>query len=166
VIPLGLVALSAVAGVVGTIADIEWMKGACAYALGAAGGSAVYLWIKRGLNGNISRSRAPGAEVERRTLRLMADYQCFPLWERGGHPYNVDPADLPLTAALRVDLAEWAGRFDQSLNEPDPASSGFATDELEKAWILDGHVLASRLQEELDPAAFVVLYTPLGDRAE
>ena len=52
-----------------------------------------------------------------RRLKLMADYGCHPLWgtvdpEIG----DLDPASLPLSAALVADLAAWAEGFEATLD--------------------------------------------------
>lgn len=91
-----------------------------------------------------------------RTLKLMADYDCFPLWEASpGQVGNIDPETLNISAELKGDLAEWARFFDQTLNRDDPANSGFASTEAENAFKMQGRTLGERLQTELG-AAYVV----------
>ncbi|MDO8296984.1 MAG: hypothetical protein Q7T19_11175 [Caulobacter sp.] len=87
-----------------------------------------------------------------RSLRLMADYQCFPLWEASpGLAGDVDPATLPLSAALRADLLAWAADFDATLDLDDPARSGFVDAEAETRFRRRGEALGQRLREELGP---------------
>ena len=50
-----------------------------------------------------------------RHLRLMADYECYPLWEsqeEGMH--NVDPFELAIPEQLAEALTEWAGQSDEA----------------------------------------------------
>jgi hypothetical protein len=87
-----------------------------------------------------------------RRLKLMADYGCHPLWgtvdpEIG----DLDPASLPLSAALVADLAAWAAGFEATLDPDDPAASGFATAEDAAAFRAEGERLAARLSAELGP---------------
>ncbi|BDP41667.1 hypothetical protein DAETH_16360 [Deinococcus aetherius] len=55
------------------------------------------------------------------TLRLLADYECFPLWRPDGEG-DLDPAELNLPANLTARLLAWADAFDSTLNRNDPAS--------------------------------------------
>jgi hypothetical protein len=85
-----------------------------------------------------------------RVIRLMPDYQCFPLWEASpGTVGNIDPASLPLSVPVQERLTAWAGKFDATLNMNDPASSGFATQQVADAFRREGEVLARLLQNEL-----------------
>ncbi|OJA61585.1 hypothetical protein BGV68_04545 [Burkholderia ubonensis] len=88
-----------------------------------------------------------------RTIKLMADYQCFPLWEAApGEVGNIDPKDLPISLALRDALTAWAAKFDATLNMDDPVNSGFGSDEEADKFRKEGAVLARRLQDELGAA--------------
>jgi hypothetical protein len=52
-----------------------------------------------------------------RTIKVMADYQCFPLWEASpGEVGNIDPDDLPISHILKERLAAWARAFDATLS--------------------------------------------------
>ena len=84
-----------------------------------------------------------------RTIKLMADYDCWPLWEQGSNEYNVDPAYLPISDDLRADLLQWGDAYDATLNRHDPARSGFSDPEAEGEWKLRGKSLANRLREEI-----------------
>lgn len=88
-----------------------------------------------------------------RTIKLMADYGSFPLWEASpGEVGNIDPDDLPLSAALRQRLAEWARDYDATLNIEDPARSGFKDDASKARFKMVGAALADDLQAELGPS--------------
>jgi hypothetical protein len=45
------------------------------------------------------------------TIKVMADYECWPLWNGD----NLDPDSLPLSTYLREQLAAWAERYDETL---------------------------------------------------
>lgn len=94
-----------------------------------------------------------------KNLKLMADYDCFPLWSWDCPDYNLDPASLPLSAGLIADLYRWQDRYDATLNRDDPASSGFPTLEAETDFRTDGLRLARRLQTELG-SDFQVWFQP------
>ncbi len=85
-----------------------------------------------------------------RRVKLMPDYQCFPLWEAaGGTVGNIDPSSLPISQTLKDDLVQWAQSFDATLNLDDPAISGFQNIQEENAFIQLGNELGIRLQAEL-----------------
>jgi hypothetical protein len=93
-----------------------------------------------------------------RKIKLMPDYQCFPLWEASdGMLGNIDPNSLPISQTLKVDLAEWAHSFDLTLNLDDPPSSGFPDAQTEDAFIQQGNELGIRLQKELGQSFEVIL---------
>jgi hypothetical protein len=85
-----------------------------------------------------------------RTIKLMADYQCYPLW---GVPPDelgdINPDTLPISQNLKMQLIKWAQTFDATLNMNDPASSGFLSDQEEVEFKKIGHELGERLQNEL-----------------
>ena len=88
----------------------------------------------------------------------MADHDCFPLWDIGGHTAgDIDPATLPLSPALQADLLAWADSWDATLNRNDPAASGFATPAAEQAFHATAHTLHRRLSAELAGLAIVTL---------
>lgn len=91
-----------------------------------------------------------------RAIKLMADYGCFPLWEASpGVVGNVAPEDLPISLSLQQRLMTWASKFDATLNQDDPSSSGFRSEQAAIEFRQEGEVLAQRLQEELGPAYVV-----------
>jgi hypothetical protein len=94
----------------------------------------------------------------RRSLKVMADYHCFPLWESDPDLIgNVDPSTLPISDSLRAKLLAWAASFDATLVRDDPVSSGFSSPAAEKAWLREGAQLAEVLRDELGPM-FTVTY--------
>ncbi|CAJ0821875.1 hypothetical protein [Ralstonia flaminis] len=89
-------------------------------------------------------------------IKLMADYQCFPLWENSpGVAGNIDPRDLPISQSLQQRLMAWAEKFDLTLNMDDPASSDFESEQAANDFRKEGDALAELLQIELG-AAYVV----------
>jgi hypothetical protein len=86
------------------------------------------------------------------TIKLMADYECCPLWRVGDEYHDeVDPDDLPLSPELRDRLMDWARLYDDTLDRDSPRDSGFKTAELEAAFVAEGNDLAVCLAEELGP---------------
>jgi hypothetical protein len=87
-----------------------------------------------------------------KTIKLMPDYQCFPLWEASpGEVGNINPEDLPISPDLKAQLAAWAKIYDATLNIDDPACSGFQSDEAEAEFKRVGNDLGQRLRGELGP---------------
>lgn len=85
-------------------------------------------------------------------LKLMAEYECWPLWAHSGpadQRGNIDPMDLPLLPATRRRLAQWAQWFETTYNPDDPASSGFADPETLGEFNEEGQALAGLLRTEL-----------------
>jgi hypothetical protein len=61
-----------------------------------------------------------------RRIKVMADYDCWPLWHDSppnGDIGNIDPLTLPIAAALQTRLLEWAAAYDALLNRDDPAAT-------------------------------------------
>lgn len=93
-----------------------------------------------------------------RVLKLMADYQCAPLWDCGADAVgNVEPSSLPLSASLIEALTGWAARYDATLNWANPIESGFSSSAEEAAHRAEAHHLAARLRSELGPGFEIVV---------
>jgi hypothetical protein len=91
-------------------------------------------------------------------IRVMADYESFPLWRRDANgTANVDPASLPISADLTRQLEDLAAEYDGTLDRSDPLASGFSDPRAEAAFHARGEELAKRLAGEL-PADFTVEY--------
>lgn len=91
-----------------------------------------------------------------KNLKLMADYQCHPIWDMSPGMYgDIDPNTLPISADLRQKLADWALVFDETLDTEDPVNSGFKSDEMKAEFKEQGIKLAKQLQQELG-SEFVV----------
>lgn len=93
-----------------------------------------------------------------RTLKLMTDYQCYPLWEASpGEVGNIDPNSLPLSTSLRDQLMDWADVYDKTLNWEDPATSGFTSVDAVDEFKAQGMRLADQMREELGSEFVVVV---------
>ena len=85
-------------------------------------------------------------------LKLMAEYECWPLWLSSGaadQRGNIDPVGLPLQPSTRHRLEQWARWFETTYNPDDPAASGFADQTARQAFNEEGQTLARLLQSEL-----------------
>jgi hypothetical protein len=89
-------------------------------------------------------------------LKLMPDYQCFPIWNISPGEYgDVNPAELPISKVLQLDLSRWAAAYDGTLNLEYPPASGFVSEEAGRAFEEEGTRLLTLLRDELGPG-FVV----------
>ena len=53
----------------------------------------------------------------KKSMKLMADYHCFPTWVSDSSGYsNVDPKTLPLPKALIEKIMSWSEKYDLTLN--------------------------------------------------
>jgi hypothetical protein len=85
-----------------------------------------------------------------RTIKLMADYDCFPLWEiLDDGLENIDPLDLPISEDLHDALQNWTDKYNATLKDDDPISSSFASNEEEEAFKEEGEELFQWLKKEL-----------------
>ncbi|RBB31702.1 hypothetical protein DPV79_40645 [Burkholderia reimsis] len=85
-----------------------------------------------------------------RKIKVMADYQCHPLWDMSPGMYgDIDPNTLPISVELKQRLTDWAREFDETLDMVDPAKSGFKSEEAVAAFKSRGVQLADQLQKEL-----------------
>lgn len=89
-------------------------------------------------------------------IRVMADYECWPLWWDGdGRVGNIAPSDLGLSDGLSADLSAWAAAYDATLNRDDPRASGFASSDDDHRFHVQGEHLAARVADELGRTATV-----------
>ncbi len=80
----------------------------------------------------------------------MADYQCWPLWlQQIDGSDNTDPSNLPLKQETIDRLKSWAVKYDSTLNQDDPASSGFGTELESDMFEKEGRELWNVLNNEL-----------------
>jgi hypothetical protein len=90
-------------------------------------------------------------------LKLMADYQCFPLWLEDDL-VNINPYDLPLSANLTIELKAWAEWYDSTLNFANPVESGFTTASDHTNFVIQGKHLAQALVLEIGDKYTVVYF--------
>lgn len=94
--------------------------------------------------------------VNTRRIKLMADYDCFPLWEASqGVVGNIDPETLPISQALKSRLNQWAEQFDKTLNRQDPMKSGFLDISAKNGFEQMAAKLGADLQKELGSSYLV-----------
>nr|CTQ92304.1 hypothetical protein [Kibdelosporangium sp. MJ126-NF4] len=87
-----------------------------------------------------------------KSIKLMADYQCSPLWLTGTTGKgNVSFYELPISEPLAADLWQWADNFE------DTREGEFATPEAGRRFAETGEQLAKRLATELGDE-YVVSY--------
>lgn len=94
-------------------------------------------------------------------IKLMTDYNCYPLWWTNGRVGDINPNTLPLNQKTIQSLEAWANVYDNILNWDDPASSGFASLEDKEAFEQEGINLWLQLREELSPNYQVIYKSEL-----
>jgi hypothetical protein len=82
-----------------------------------------------------------------RSIRVIAEYECFPLWLDDGD--NLDPRELPISDTLAAELDEWRAAYDETFDREDPRSSEFPTTDAADEFVARGDRLAHRLAVEL-----------------
>jgi hypothetical protein len=93
-----------------------------------------------------------------KTIKLMADYDCFPIWEIfDDGTENIDPEALEISNELKQSLNLWSDLYDQTMNIEDPVNSRFASKNLEDEFEREGQRLWSELKKQLSPI-YRVLY--------
>lgn len=93
-------------------------------------------------------SEQPVGLSEAKSVKVMADYDCHPLWlADNGFARNVSASELGLSPELTRDLNAWAHAFDSALNRDDPSTSLWS-DEEHGAHMRLGRPLAERLARE------------------
>jgi hypothetical protein len=96
------------------------------------------------------------------TIKVMADYECWPLWKGE----NLDPDSLPISAYLREQLAAWAERYDETLLDEYPPDSGFSSESEAEKFVDDGRELAQMLALELGNEFAVTYFNELSQELE
>ena len=83
-------------------------------------------------------------------IKLMPEYECFPLWGYIDNELNnIDPDGLKISRKLNSDLSHWANKYESTYLKENPVDSGFLNSSEEKEFIKEGYVLRDRLQFEL-----------------
>lgn len=85
-------------------------------------------------------------------IKLMADYDCHPLWDMTPGQHGDIPTDeLPISEKLQSRITEWAAKYNETLDRKNPTNSGFASEEHEYEFKKQGTQIADSLQTELGP---------------
>ena len=102
-----------------------------------------------------------------KTIKLMPDYQCWPLWwAEKDQVGNIDPKQLPLSISTQQALLRWADTYDKSLNMEDPASSPPWTAEESANFEKEGLRLWRVLRKELKDNYRVLYFSQLTHQLE
>jgi hypothetical protein len=88
-------------------------------------------------------------------LRVVADYDCWPIWDEEGEMNQ--PSDYPLSQETIDRFDKWQAQYDSLLNLADPYAMGFKTSEEADAFEREGLELAQRMQAELG-ASYTIFY--------
>ena len=105
----------------------------------------------------LANDTGPPDPLLTRRVKVMADYDCHPLWTLDEGRYgDFAPDTLGLSPELTRDLNAWAEAYTASLNREDPASSLW-TEEQHKAHERTGRPLAVRLARERPDLTVYVL---------
>lgn len=93
-------------------------------------------------------------------LKLMADYQSYPLWLTVPDGVaNINPDTLPISEELKAEIGAWTTDYDETLNISNPAASGFGSEAEKRLFIARGERLANDLAGELS-GHYSVVYVP------
>lgn len=93
-----------------------------------------------------------------RSIKLMPDYGCFPLWEASSDIFgNINPEELTISRQLKEGLFAWAEWYDSTLNIDDPINSGFSSPNDQRDFENEGRSLAARLREELGENYIIII---------
>jgi hypothetical protein len=95
-------------------------------------------------------------------IKLMADYQSYPLWKAGSEVGNINPDDLPLSNDLKAMLANWSASYDRTLNQDYPPDSAFSSPADEEDFEVEGHRIWHALREQLGQG-YKVIYKSIRD---
>ncbi|MBC6476809.1 MAG: hypothetical protein GDA56_02430 [Hormoscilla sp. GM7CHS1pb] len=97
-----------------------------------------------------------------KTIRLMTDYGCYPLWvEEPDEMGDIDPATLPISQEIIKRLDEWRKAYEEILNLSDPAASGFPSIQAREAFNREGVTLWLQLRNSLWPDYEVVYFSEI-----
>lgn len=87
-----------------------------------------------------------------KTIKLMSDYQCYPLWAMGNEaPANLAPNTLPLSSETLLGLEKWAAMFDSWMDLEEPASTTEPSATQVATFEAEGIRLWKQLRRELAP---------------
>jgi hypothetical protein len=96
----------------------------------------------------------------KKELKLMPDYDCYPLWVRDDAGLeNIDPNSLNIPASLKQSLEIWKKEYDSTYVRNNPIESGFKSMSDEKKYYEEGKKLYYELLKELGHAYKVYYLT-------
>lgn len=88
----------------------------------------------------------------------MTDYDCYPLWEEFSDGVdNIAPSSLPIPESLAERIDAWGDEYDKTMNNEDPAASGFLSEQAMVIFEGEGKALFGELKQELG-GEFTVTY--------
>jgi hypothetical protein len=93
-----------------------------------------------------------------RILRLAPEYGCWPTWDDETGDI-LDPAALPIPAALAERILRWNAALQATLDQGYPPDSRFPDDADAAAWRAEGEAIGHALGKALGPDR--VRYRPL-----
>lgn len=91
------------------------------------------------------------------TIKLMADFGCWPLWDLD-NSRDIDPETLPLSDPLLDDLDRWVELFEEDFEWANSASGEWEPAHLDR-FEAEGVQLWRRLRQELRDRYRVVYYS-------
>jgi hypothetical protein len=95
-----------------------------------------------------------------RNIKLMADYECFALWDEDAVD-NLNPDDLLISDHLKLRIHRWENMFDATLDRSNPANSGFSTTNELQRFDEEGIDLWVCIRRELGEDYVVRYFSPL-----
>ena len=96
-------------------------------------------------------------------IKLLADYQCWPLWHHEGKVVgDIDPRETGVSDALVGDLERWVEVFESHMDLKDPASTRWTKEEAQ--FDSEGRKLCCRLAEELSDRYTIFYHVPFTSR--
>lgn len=96
----------------------------------------------------------------KKELKLMPDYDCYPLWVRDDAGLeNIDPNSLNISTSLKESLEIWKKKYDSTFVRKNPIESGFKSMDDEKKYYEEGKKIYYELLKELGHAYKVYYLT-------
>jgi hypothetical protein len=116
--------------------------------------------VHGGLHNSFVQSLVRQTMSDRPAIKLMPDYECWPLWHHGGNQVgNIDPRSIGVSDPLANDLERWADVYESHLDRSDPVSTKW-TDQEQKQFDAEGRGLCRRLAVELRTRYSVFYFDP------
>jgi hypothetical protein len=128
-----------------------------------AGYVAKALWWRPRQAGSFSAFAEPSLPPhESKRIKVMADYQCDPLWALDEDRYGCfAPEMIDVSPQLAADLKAWGASYDAAFNPDDPANAHW-TDAQNAAHAAEGRRLAGRLKRERPDLMVYVMEPDIG----